>query len=167
METIVKKLEIWRDSRNLSVAHQRSVFLENSLEEFKELQSATSEHEKIDALCDLAIVALNSFTISNFRLSKLINDVGACEEKQIQDYILYLNENEINVELYLAFLFNSIKELGYCYLTCLNETISEISSRRQCPDQKKEWELKGKSGKWQKDKNQKDLYKANYEKGKL
>lgn len=166
MENIIKSLEVWRSDRNITTCNQRLVFLKNSLEEFSELQNAKSEHDKIDALCDLAIVALNSFNISTLRLNKLLDEVGSCEEAKLKDYIVYLNENEINPELYLAFLLNMLKEFGYCYLTCLNETIAEISSRRQCPKQKEEWAIKGVVGKWQKDKSQADLYKANYEKGK-
>ena len=57
-----------------------------------------------------------------------------------------------------------IDYMGYDYLKCLDETIKEISSRKQDPNQKRDWELNGVSGKWQKDLNQdkSTLYKADY-----
>jgi hypothetical protein len=44
----------------------------------------------------------------------------------------------------------------------MTEVVKEISSRRQCPKQKEEWDKNGAKGKWQKDRSQTDTYKAKY-----
>lgn len=62
----------------------------------------------------------------------------------------------------IVFAINAIEALGYDAEQCMSETIMEISSRRQCPIQKEEWNNSGKSGKWQKDKSQTDTYTAKY-----
>ena len=62
----------------------------------------------------------------------------------------------------IVFDINAIEALGYDAEQCMSETIMEISSRRQCPIQKEEWNNSGKSGKWQKDKSQTDTYTAKY-----
>ena len=56
----------------------------------------------------------------------------------------------------------------YCPTLSLQETIKEISSRKQCPLQKDIWDQWGADGKWQKDKEQPSdtLYVADYEKAK-
>lgn len=66
----------------------------------------------------------------------------------------------------IIFLINSLEQDSYNAQMCIEEAISEISSRLQDPNQMKEWALHGASGKWQKMKDQdpNTLYKANYEK---
>jgi hypothetical protein len=61
----------------------------------------------------------------------------------------------------------NIEHLGYDFECVMNETIKEISSRQQDPEQKKRWKKNGSNGeKWQKDKSQdkNTLYKADYSK---
>ena len=60
----------------------------------------------------------------------------------------------------------AIHKLGYDPKLSMIETIKEISSRQQDPQQKEIWEKWGVSGKWMKNKEQpKDtLYKADYKK---
>jgi hypothetical protein len=58
---------------------------------------------------------------------------------------------------------------GYCPTLSLQETIKEISSRKQCAVQKDIWDKWGASGKWQKSATQSSdtLYVADYEKARL
>lgn len=64
----------------------------------------------------------------------------------------------------IVFLLNSLEQDGYNAEMCIHETISEISSRLQDPEQMRAWALGGAFGKWQKDKEQDEstLYKADY-----
>jgi len=52
--------------------------------------------------------------------------------------------------------------MGYDVDGVMNEVVKEISSRNQCPKQKEDWDKNGANGKWLKDKNQNDTYKAKY-----
>ena len=58
----------------------------------------------------------------------------------------------------------AIHKLGYDPKISMIETIEEISSRQQDPQQKEIWKNWGASGKWMKNKDQDEstLYKANY-----
>lgn len=64
-----------------------------------------------------------------------------------------------------------VAKLGYNAELCLKQTVKEISSRRQDPKQKAQWELATKQPgeKWQKDKSQDPdtMYKADYSTCKL
>ena len=57
---------------------------------------------------------------------------------------------------------NELELMGYDLDTVMIETVKEISSRRQCPIQKIEWDKGLISGKWTKDRSQTDTYKARY-----
>ena len=57
---------------------------------------------------------------------------------------------------------NELELMGYDLDTVMVETVKEISSRRQCPIQKIEWDKGLISGKWTKQKDQTDTYKARY-----
>jgi len=57
---------------------------------------------------------------------------------------------------------NELELMGYDLDTVMVETVKEISSRRQCPIQKIEWDEGSISGKWTKDRSQTDTYKARY-----
>ncbi|EPN6889398.1 hypothetical protein ACT2WX_001685 [Campylobacter coli] len=66
------------------------------------------------------------------------------------------------------------EDLGFDFYKCMIETIKEIESREQDPEQKKEWEYKIKNkieikDKWRKNNHQKEetKYKANYESGRI
>lgn len=85
----------------------------------------------------------------------------------------YINNQPIEgqlLEYYQEFtkIPNTVKELGFDFVKCMDECLKEISSRKQDPDQKLKWEAQGGSlgEKWQKDLNQNldTLYKADYKK---
>jgi hypothetical protein len=85
----------------------------------------------------------------------------------------YINNQPIEgqlLEYYQEFtkIPNTVKELGFDFVKCMDECLKEILSRKQDPDQKLKWEAQGGSlgEKWQKDLNQNPdtLYKADYKK---
>jgi 5'-deoxynucleotidase YfbR-like HD superfamily hydrolase len=59
-----------------------------------------------------------------------------------------------------------IRKKGYCPEKALDETITEITSRKQDPEQKAQWDKFGRvdGEKWVKDKTQTNCYKADYSK---
>ena len=64
-----------------------------------------------------------------------------------------------------VFSINEIELMGFDNNKCMQETVKEISSRKQDPLQKDFWQIWGYDGtKWQKDPKQdtSTLYKANY-----
>ena len=70
----------------------------------------------------------------------------------------------------IVFLINSLAQDGYVPREVIRETIQEISSRMQDPEQMRRWALHGRNGeKWQKDKNQSEStkYKADFTKCKI
>jgi len=99
--------------------------LEEELQEFKDAVKDNNEHEMLDALTDIRVIAIGE-----------------------------------------------IRKMGYDPECTLNETVKEISSRKQDPAQKHRWErlFKKQPGeKWLKDKNQSPdtLYKADFNKCKI
>ncbi len=64
-----------------------------------------------------------------------------------------------------VFSINEVELMGYDNNKCMQETVEEISSRKQCPVQQEKWTTTGYDGsKWQKDVNQDKttLYEADY-----
>jgi hypothetical protein len=98
--------------------------------------------------------------------SKLIEKA---KDEIVDKYFIDDTTNKEKIDAYcdlIVFSVNAIELLGYDAEKCMDETIKEISSRRQNPMQKEIWEKWGYDNtKWEKDKNQpKDtLYVANYE----
>ena len=109
-------------------------------------------YERIDALCDKFVVFTGSLAKSG--------SVEAPLDEQLMEYY----QEYITIP-------NKVKELGYDFLKCINETIKEINSRQQDPIQKAQWEAQGGSNgeKWQKHRSQPEetLYKANYSRLKI
>lgn len=134
---LTENLKVWRACRNIKSSNTK-VFIENILEELLEIYYADKEMVK------------------------------ACKNDIISDYFCLpeLNENEVidAIQDIQVFCINETELMGYDNLKCNNEVFQEINSREQDPQQFAEWQKYGASGKWQKDKHQKDwtLYKANY-----
>ena len=133
------KLELrnWRKQRNISKPKHRVVFA-NVLEELLE---PLYHKDEIPAMV------------------KEIMDLYYPEEHILDEYEVIDSLTDIRV-----FAENETENMGYDSELCMSEVIKEISSRKQCPEQKAEWEQYGADGKWLKDKNQdKDtLYKADF-----
>ena len=128
--------------------------LSEELDEYVTAVKNNDINEVIDALCDLVVIFMQSqvkIGITNqsiFRLNKF------------KPYISFI-----------SYIPDMVENLGYDFNNCMIETIKEISSRQQDPEQKKRWDNGDyKVGeKWQKWKEQpkETLYKADYSKCKL
>lgn len=169
LQKIIDDLAKWREERNLTQEGQRAVFLKNTQEECEELDNAETEEDCVDAICDLVIVALNAFEID---LDKLPLDGERYHSTlSINQTAEVMFHHGFHVEEHIVKLLNMLRKAGYDPIICLEETIKEISSRRQDPKQKEEWDRLRSEGKkpidkWQKDKNQTDTYKADYSRAK-
>lgn len=60
MDAIVKSLWEWHETRHLTVEDQRAGLFGNVMEELTELVRARTDDERVDALCDICIFAINS-----------------------------------------------------------------------------------------------------------
>lgn len=162
---IRKALKEWRKERHLTRENQLSGLVNNLLEEVNELKEAKDDYEKVDALCDMAVFAINVLT-EDFSLI-LIEDSKPLEYPDFEAYLVDIDnalksysDDELNNTLqeFISDMFLCIEELGFDWFKAMIETIKEISSRTgQWSESKKKW-IKDKSSeaiaKW---------YKANYE----
>jgi hypothetical protein len=190
VKSIFDKLEKWREDRNLnSVEFDLNVYTANILEEIAEYLRAKDDYERVDALCDICVFSINAMSkFEYYHEDKDIygwysivshDDIGLSDNpfgNIIITHISYLNNDSYNTSsepkvIYyqtlktIALCLDELIIMGYNFEKCMLETIKEISSRRQDPQQASDWLVNGISGKWQKDKNQdpQTLYKADYE----
>ena len=163
-------LEQWRNARQLTVS---AAFYSMIEEEILELSNAETIEDEIDAYADIIVFTENQLDLEGFDslvyTSKLTNPpetkVEAIErlQKTLDSYCYGANNFEIFQKLYSICAY-MIEQLGYSVSLVMKETIKEISSRKQDPEQAENWAINGPSGKWMKDKNQasETLYKAQY-----
>jgi hypothetical protein len=136
-----KRLDKWREDRHINECPSYETYVRNILEELLEPMYRKEEiHYMVDCIVDVY------FT----------RDVE-------------LNDNDIldAISDIRVFSINQTELMGYDSDECLSETIDEISSRRQCPLQEKEWKENGYNGeKWRKNpkQNKDTLYTADYRK---
>jgi len=132
-----KKLEKWRNDRNISKVDYK-VYFENVIEEL------------LEPMYEKDVVKY----IKGRIVDEWYVDIGFLDEAKIVDTI-----NDIGV-----FSINENENMGYDFEKTMDETIKEISSRKQDPEQKAEWEANGACGKWKKqaDQNKDTLYTADY-----
>lgn len=140
---IYKLLAKWRKERNITNPDYR-VYFQNIIEELFEPLGYSKE--------EISIIKIDIY--NRYYPNELV-----------------LNENLV-VDTICDIKVFSINELGtmkYNGKKCMKETIKEISSREQEPQQKEEWSKNGANGKWLKWQEQpKDtLYAADYSKCKL
>ena len=136
-------LKIWRDARPSLKANHR-VFFQNIIEELLEpLYTKETVKRMTQEILEKYYAA----------------GIEPASENAILDSI-----NDIEV-----FSINEVELMGYDNNKCMEETVKEISCRKQDPDQKEGWENWGYDGnKWMKWKDQpeEELYIADYKKGK-
>ena len=142
-KTLTENLKIWRKDRNITKADYL-VFVGNILEEL------------LEPIWSKNAIEINKQEILNnyfSNTSKVLNN-----NLDTDDIIDAIQDIQV-------FCINETELMGYDNLKCNNEVFQEINSREQCPQQFAEWQKYGATGKWQKDKHQKDwtLYKAKYE----
>lgn len=124
----------------------------NGIDDEDEETTTKGLYEYLDGLCDTYVVVTGTLAKSG--------RVGVSLSGELYDWAIdYFNIPEM------------VEKVGFDFTKCMQETIKEISSRKQDPAQAEAWHTKGVrvGEKWLKDKNQdpKTLYKADYSKCKL
>lgn len=161
LNIIAVKLKQWCDERHLSVESQQKNLAGNVLEELSELARASNNNEKIDALCDICVFAINAYD-KELNFYKQFPIYNSCLEIHsfTESIITHLRYNSIPT--IISMCFYNIERLGYDPYECMDETIKEISSRVGHYDDK--------IGKFVKDESKEaksKWYKANYLKCKI
>lgn len=166
MQQIVNNLSQWRKDRNITKDMQRDNFLTLIQEELREYYEAKNVEDKIDALCDMAVITINSSkTDSLYPLAQLYSReiTNPKTELGIQIDKVINSDFDDTETLNLLYLIATIVEgLSYDFILCMHETVKEISSRIGAWDKEK--------GKWIKDTSEeakKMWYKADYKKCKI
>ena len=174
MKQIEKLLKEWRETRNIKIFP--ITIKEDLLKELQEVREAKENldwNNYVEELADIAIFAFNGLgTIGIVYKSSrmfIIPNLKSLES--------YINNIKIEMPIQTLSILNLIiticEELvtakQYDFKKVVLEKILVLQSRKQCPIQKKHWELHGASGKWEKMKDQpKDsLYVGNYGKCKI
>ncbi len=138
MRDNLNKLKQWRHKRNVLKADTKE-YISSILEELLEVYyTDKKEIEKMQ----------NKIMLEYFQ-----------NRKEISAHNTLDTINDISV-----FSINEVENMGFNFDSTLNETIKEISCRKQNPNQKEIWEKWGASGKWKKDVKQdkNELYKGDY-----
>lgn len=137
---MIKKLREWRKDRHLELQDHK-VYIENIYEELLEAYYTKEFIQEVK---------------QEFKENLLQDDIKVASEHEVVDAIADI----------IVFSINQLELMGYDANKVMNETIKEISSRKQDPVQQEIWFKSGYDGtKWQKDLSQdiNTLYKANYQ----
>jgi D-mannonate dehydratase len=182
----INKLDVWREDRRLVKPQWASLAynLESELQELREAFAKNDKHEIIDAFADIIIFSTNHLRqlgetnimidlkedkpLSHFGLGILCDHIGL-NIKALESLVAMKLSNVVVTLLKLIISESRlcIESLGYNFNCVMDETVKEISSRQQDPEQKVKWSTVGSQGeKWQKWKEQpkETLYKADYNK---
>ena len=143
MNNLTENLRQWRKDRNITKADYL-VFVENILEELMECIYEKPFIEKFKKEIMKSYFNKEDIVPIKSEIIDILQDIQ----------VFCINETEL---------------MGYDNIKCNDEVFQEINSREQDPQQFAEWQKFGASGKWQKNRHQKDwtLYKANYESCKI
>lgn len=139
----VERLRTWREKRNINEANTQE-YVGNCIEELFEI--FYDDKDLIDFLKQEV-------------MDKYFKGLGEISEERTIDSFCDIQ----------VFSINECELRGYDSNKSLLETIKEISSREQDPEQKARWEKEKVNEKWKKDKKQKKstLYSAKYDRCKL
>lgn len=178
------ELDNFRTKRKITLESQRLSYVSNMQEELQEFLEAENVLEEVDALCDMMVFTLNTIPKGMRCDIRDIHDEmnkylvqGEKIDKTIGNFIAMITEDIVNDDepdkpmkllALILFLIFCLLDRNYDPVVCLRETVKEIDSRQQDPEQAKVWDkLEGE--KWLKDKNQdpSTLYKADYSLGEL
>lgn len=169
LRDIETRLSIWRADRHIDTKNQKEGLIANLLEELTEYARAASDDERIDSIMDQVVFLLNAEgTITTYIKQDVLE--GCDKPSSIINLAREIISN-MDTKWKLNILFSQCRKLGYDPYKCMRETIKEISSRKQDPSQKEQWD-KGiflDTDKWKKWKEQPidTLYKADYSKCKI
>ena len=149
-------LQAWKAERRLSVESQRAGLLGNLCEELAEYFRAQNDNERVDALCDIIVFAMNA-TSEPFVKPAALNMPQLWSAMLLpHDTDIIVNASSLNSLVFQ--MWRTIEQLGYDPYQCMLETIKEISSRTGKYDET--------IGKWVKNKSPEAVakwYKADYE----
>ena len=171
LKDISDRLEIWRKERGLDVSQGFEFDLNTQcsflFEEIGvEYLRAKNNINKIDALCDVSIYAINGLSL----LDKGIDFLLEYLDEEFEFKISFINilqdatdslkthSNPLgyfrNIAMYSKII---IENMGYDYFKCMDETLKEVESGKGA--------FNPESGKWEKfkdEESQKLWYKADY-----
>lgn len=188
IQETLNSLATWRAERHLTVEGQREGLYANFLEEATEFFKTTDELEKIDAICDMCVVAGNTIDALDTNRSiipevvEILKEEATIYDKQPTLAVLAALSNlksieimkidkEINEDVdiegtYQIFVYRvylllkgACEYLGYNFDLAMKETLSQIHSRKGYWDD----EVK----KFIKTTKKEDQYQAQYHKCKL
>lgn len=135
---IKQRLAKWREERHLTYENQMEGFLGNVFEEVSEYFRAKDDLEKVDALCDIAVLMINSFEfleyVSFAPIEKKVDIFQIIEHFtgyfiEYRDKIKYSNDYKEFEYLMIIEIEYLINNLGFDFYKCMMETIKEIESR--------------------------------------
>lgn len=139
---ILVELEKWRAERKLSTESQREGYIRNVMEELGELAEAiktNSEHEYIDALCDIVVFAGNCVNKEKFDEAFIPWEtmeesfVNLHEDTLLKSMFANASEMTHSPNISIASLYSFCKDLaakkGYDFFKCMKEVLKQINSR--------------------------------------
>ncbi|HED5364299.1 TPA: hypothetical protein R5B02_001600 [Campylobacter jejuni] len=135
---IKERLSKWREERHLTYENQMEGFLGNVFEEVSEYFRAKDDLERVDALCDIAVLMINSFEFLEYVSFDLIEkkvDIFQIIEHftgyfiEYRDKIEYYNEYKEFEYLMIVEIECLVNSFGFDFYKCMIETIKEIESR--------------------------------------
>ena len=174
MKQIEIQLKNWRDSKNIKTFP--TTIKEDMLKEVEEVRLAIKNNDienQVEELADVAIFAFNGLGL----LSISHKPTRMSVVPTLNNLESYINNIKIEMPVQMVNILNIIITMcdelvtakKYDFKKVVLEKILLLNSRRQCPNQKKHWELHGASGRWEKDphQNKETLYVGNYGKCKV
>lgn len=154
--SIYSKLKKWREDRHLTIEAQRAGLIANITEELTEYKRATTDYDRIDALCDMAVFLINTLDenteeavrtyynqeIERFKISR-VEFVGLISygytplvqviSDQERDYYSVdewdWERVAFDIAVFIILIENMIEQYDIPFLSALDETIKEINSR--------------------------------------
>ena len=174
---IQERLKVWRQDRNLTQENQRQELINNIKEELEEYANAQNAIDRIDAICDVAVLVFNSYTLKYDIFTGLDKRVEITTSEVplyvdiLKEYIEGFENTEVcaYLTMFVSKLYIKYQGDNFDFYKCMMECIKHIESRQQDPKQKQEWDKLREQGlpltdKWLKDKNQDEstIYQPDY-----
>lgn len=129
----------WREQRHLSIEQQMQGLVPNLLEEVVEYLRASDDYDRIDAMCDIMVFALNACEVVDYKIvQESISNISPCflnigEMIAIIARIDLAENNKercLHIRNLISMAIRQIQNLGLNPYEAVLETIKEISSRR-------------------------------------
>ncbi|MBT0825137.1 hypothetical protein KJQ78_07705 [Campylobacter lari] len=142
---IKERLAKYREIRHLTYENQQEAFLGNAFEKISEYFKAKDDLQRVKALCDIAILFLNSFNAEFINIT--INQNSSKKSYVMRDIVWDIQElmSEINNKLDFEYIASEdfkdyefdlifkiecvVKDLGFNFYKCMIKAIKEIESK--------------------------------------